>query len=57
MNLALCVLTLVVLATSKLEVYMPVCASSKISKPIQYTLANFGHILYGQTIIGELYVP
>jgi hypothetical protein len=57
MNLALCVLTLVVLATSRLEVYMPVCASSKISKPIQYTLANFGHILYGQTIIGELYVP
>lgn len=41
----------------RFEVYMPVCASEKMAKPLEYTLANFGHILYGQTIVGELIVP
>lgn len=50
-------LTLVYLSMGSLEVYMPVCATTEITQPINYTLANFGHILYGRTIIGEIIIP
>ena len=39
----------------RFEVSMPTCAANKFDKDIQYTLANFGHILYGRSIVGELY--
>ena len=41
---------------SRFDVYMPTCATEKIPNQINYTLANFGHILYGRTIIGELVI-
>lgn len=31
---------------------MPTCASTEMSQQVNYTLANFGHIPYGRTIIG-----
>jgi len=44
-----------VLAT--LQVYSPTCAASRFDKPIEYTLSNFGDIPYGQTLIGQIYLP
>lgn len=49
------VLGLMILIESRFEVYMPKCAADKFEKDIEYTLANFGHILYGRSIVGELY--
>ena len=46
---------LLVFAHTRFEVYMPTCATTQIKEPIKYTLANFGHILYGRTIVGQLY--
>lgn len=45
-------LLLLVLASSRLDVYMPTCATKKFESNINYTLANFGHILYGRTLVG-----
>lgn len=42
---------------STLQVYMPICAVTEINGLVNYTLANFGHILYGRTTIGELIIP
>lgn len=36
---------------------MPECASKQFDEPIKYTLANFGHIPYGRTIVGEIVIP
>lgn len=49
--------SLISLAHSTLSVYMNACAKTEITKDINYTLANFGHIPYGRTIIGELIIP
>ena len=54
---SLAVLTLVVLATSTLEVYGPECAKTSIPSEISYTLSNFGEIPYGQSIIGQINLP
>ncbi len=48
---------LISLALGSLQVYMPQCAVNELPNPINYTLANFGHILYGRTVIGELVIP
>jgi hypothetical protein len=48
---------LVMITLSTLQVYMTSCAVTEISNTIDYTLANFGHILYGRTIIGEIIIP
>lgn len=54
---ALVALSLLALARSNLIAYMPTCAVQEIKTNIDYTLANFGHILYGRTIVGELIIP
>ena len=48
---------LISVALGSLQVYMPKCASDELTNSINYTLANFGHIPYGRTIIGELIIP
>lgn len=48
---------LITVALGSLQVYMPKCASDQLTNSINYTLANFGHIPYGRTIIGELIIP
>lgn len=50
-------LTLIILATSSLQVYSPECAVKRFSKLIEYTLSNFGDIPYGEVIIGQIKVP
>jgi hypothetical protein len=40
-----------------LQTYMPMCAVNEMPDQINYTLANFGHILYGRTVIGEIIIP
>lgn len=49
--------TLIMVSYSTLQVYMPMCAVTEIPGLVNHTLANFGHILYGRTIIGELIIP
>lgn len=51
------VMFLVVSGLGSLNVYMPICAAEKIQESLNYTLANFGHIPYGKTVIGELIIP
>jgi hypothetical protein len=48
---------LVTQALSFLQVYAPSCALSRIPYNIEYTLSNFGEILYGQTILGQIRIP
>lgn len=57
MKTAALILTLVVSLKANFLAYMPLCAVKELKTPIEYTLANFGHILYGQTVVGELVVP
>lgn len=45
------------LTLSFLQIYGPSCAVSRIPNNIEYTLSNFGEILYGQTILGQIRVP
>ena len=56
-KLLLLVLSTCTLTFSKFIPYMPVCAVQEIKSEISYTLANFGHILYGRTVVGELMIP
>lgn len=42
---------------SSLQVYMPMCSVTEVPGLLNHTLANFGHIPYGKTIIGELIIP
>jgi len=48
---------LISLTFSLLQVYGPSCAVLRIPNKIEYTLSNFGEILYGQTILGQIKVP
>lgn len=50
-------LFLCALASSSFVPYMPVCAVQEMRTKVDYTLANFGHILYGRTVVGELIIP
>lgn len=53
----LLLLSITFISQSSLQVYMPICAVNEINGLLNYTLANFGHIHYGATIIGELIIP
>ena len=50
-------LAAIVVASANFVPYSPKCAVQKIEKEIPYTLANFGHILYGRSIVGEIIIP
>ena len=52
---AMMFILLLMVCESRLDVYMPTCASKEFDANINYTLANFGHILYGRTLVGELF--
>lgn len=58
-QLKLCVLSLILIMAShsSLQVYMPMCSVTEVPGLLNHTLANFGHIPYGKTIIGELIIP
>jgi hypothetical protein len=43
---------LLIAAQSNFQVYMPEAAVTEIPNPMNFTLANFGHIPYGRTIVG-----
>ncbi len=49
--------SLFTLSNCFLEVYIPECARIIIPSNINYTLSNFGYIPYGETIVGQLFVP
>lgn len=51
------ILALVWMAAAVLQVYSPACSVDKIPNSIEYTLSNFGEIPYGETIIGQIYLP
>jgi len=44
----------VVLGT--LEVYSPATVRDQLNSTLNYTVANFGHIPFGKTLVGPLYV-
>lgn len=50
-------LILLQLSSSLLQVYGPKCAVDRLPDFIDHTLSNFGEILYGQTILGQIRVP
>lgn len=45
------------LSNAFLEVYIPECARRIIPSNINYTLSNFGYIPYGESSVGQLFVP
>lgn len=40
-----------------MKVNLPKCAADRLPNVIPYTLSNFGVIPYGQTILGQIYIP
>lgn len=49
----LCLAALLITLHANFSVYMPQCAVSEFKDQyINYTLANFGHIPYGSSLIG-----
>jgi hypothetical protein len=48
---------IVTLSVAYLDVYIPECARLAIPGEIEESLANFGFIPYGQTLVGKLFVP
>jgi hypothetical protein len=52
----LLVTTILGVAMATLEIYSPVLARDQLNRTITYTVANFGHIPFGKTIVGQLYV-
>lgn len=45
------------ISQSFLEVYIPECAHKIIPNNINYTLANFGYIPYGESFVGQVFLP
>ena len=45
------------LTNAYMEIYIPECARKIIPDGVNYTLANFGYIPYGETAIGQLFLP
>jgi hypothetical protein len=64
MNIAIIILMLKILLVTTilsvglatLEIYSPMSAKDDINRNITYTVANFGHIPFGKTLVGPLYV-
>lgn len=58
-NTRSCVIALLLITVgySALQVYMPMYAVNEVAGLVNYTLANFGHIPYGRTIIGQIIIP
>ena len=45
------------MANAYMEVYIPDCARKIIPDGLNYTLSNFGYIPYGESSIGQLFLP
>lgn len=50
----LAVAVLLCIANCSFQVYSPDKAKEEVPGEIHYTVANFGHIPYGSTLIGKL---
>ena len=50
-------LSMFALTNAYMEVYIPECARKIIPDGINYTLSNFGYIPYGESSIGQIFLP
>ncbi len=53
----LLIASILIISNCYLEVYIPECARRIIPYNLNYTLANFGYIPYGESFVGQLFVP
>jgi hypothetical protein len=49
--------SLLAFSNAYLEVYLPECARKLIPDGMNYTLSNFGYIPYGESSIGQVFLP
>jgi hypothetical protein len=49
-------ISLLTVALATLEVYSPSAVREQFNGTINYTVGNFGHIPFGKTLVGPLYV-